>query len=73
MKKLILVLAAFVIAIGAYAQTDSTNKKMSPPDVDNTRNDLDQNKDVNHHQKLQTAPLIKAKSDGVMMQQGKMM
>ena len=62
MKKLILVFAVIVITAGAYAQADSTKRKMSPPDMNNTQN-----------QNLQNNPDGKSHPDGVLMQNGKMM
>ena len=62
MKKLILVFVAIAITAGAYAQSDSTNKKMSPRDMNN-----------NQIQKVQDNPVDKSCPDGVMMQNGKMM
>ena len=61
MKKLILVFAAIVIAAGVFAQADSTKRKMSPPDMNNTQNKI-----------LQNNPVDKSHADGVMMQNGKM-
>lgn len=69
MKKIILVSAAVAITVGAYAQTDSTNKKMSPPDVNNTLDNLDQNRDITNDQNQS----VKNHPDGVMMQNGRMM
>lgn len=62
MKKLILVFVAIAITVGAYAQTGSTNDKMSPRDMNNNQNQNVQNKPVN-----------KSHPDGIMMQNGKMM
>jgi uncharacterized protein YdeI (BOF family) len=48
MKKLILVFAAIVVTAGAYAQTDSTHRRMSPPDMNNdNRNDRNDRNDGN--------------------------
>ena len=47
MKKLVLVFAAAIITLGAYAQSDSTRNrpKMSPPDIDNnSTNHINSNK-----------------------------
>lgn len=60
MKKLILVFAAIVITAGAYAQTDSTNMKLS------------QN-NTNKNQNMQNNPVDKSYKDGVIMHNGKMM
>ena len=62
MKKLILVFVAIAITAGAYAQDGSTNRKMSPQDLNNTQK-----------QNLQNNPVDKPNPDGVMMQNGKMM
>src|SRR5665647_1828043 len=62
MKKLILVFIAIAITAGAYAQAGSTNRKMSPQDLNNTQK-----------QNLQNNPVDKPHPDGVMMQNGKMM
>jgi len=62
MKKLILVFVAIAITAGAYAQDGSTNRKMSPQDLNNTQK-----------QNLQNNPVDKSHPDGVMMQNGKMM
>jgi hypothetical protein len=75
MKKLILVFAVVAITAGAYAQADSTDRKMSPSDINNTDDGLNQNQDLNntHNQKVQNNPVDKLHPDGVMMQNGKMM
>ncbi|MBE0663126.1 MAG: hypothetical protein IH597_11745 [Bacteroidales bacterium] len=62
MKKIIFVLAAIAITVGAYAQTDSTNRKMSPREPVN-----------NHHQSMQNNPVNASHPDGVLMQNGKLM
>lgn len=69
MKKLILVLATISISYGAYAQTDSTNRKMSPPDINNTDDGINKNRDMN---KSNSQDLQNTHPDGVMMQNGKM-
>ena len=60
MKNLILVFAVFSIISGAYAQGDSTNRKMSSPDMNNTRKSSMQNnqQDLNNtqNQNLQNNP-----------------
>jgi len=61
MKKLILVFAAFAITVGAYAQIDSTYRRMNPQDMNK------------QNQRLQSNPIDKSHPDGVMMQNGKMM
>ncbi len=73
MKKLIFVLAAFTLIVGAYAQTDSTNRKMNPADITNPNDGLHQNRmDKNQNHKMQNNPVDKSQPDGVMMQNGKM-
>ncbi len=62
MKKIILVFVAVAISAGAYAQTDSTSRKMSPRDLNNNLNQNVRNNTVD-----KTCP------DGVVMQNGKMM
>ena len=47
MRKLILVIAVMAITAGAYAQTDSVNKKMNPPDINKTEDRLNQDRDNN--------------------------
>ena len=59
MKKLILVFVAIAITAGAYAQNDSTNKKIQ------RTNNQDQN--------IQYNPIAQSHPDGAMMQNGKMM
>lgn len=61
MKKLILVFVAIAITAGAYAQTDSINKKM----IQRTNSQQNQN--------VQNNPVDKSHPDGAMMQNGKMM
>lgn len=60
MKNLILVFVAFSIITGAYAQGDSTNRKMSPQDMNNTQKQNMQNnpQDLNNtqNQNLQNNP-----------------
>lgn len=62
MKKVILVFAVIAITAGAYAQTDSTNTKLSP-------------RDMNHNQiqHMQHSPVHESHPDGVIMKNGKMM
>jgi uncharacterized protein with beta-barrel porin domain len=62
MKKLILVFAAIAFSAGAFAQTDLTNRKMSPPELENS-----------HNQHMQNNPVDKSYPDGVVMQNGKLM
>jgi hypothetical protein len=58
--KIILAFAALVITAGAYAQNDSTDRKMSPPDLQKTQRQNLQNNtpDLNNTQKqnLQNNP-----------------
>ncbi len=74
MKKTILVLATIAITFGAYAQTDSINRKMFPPDINNTNDGMNQNRDMDNNQKptVQDRAVDKSHPDGVMMQNGKM-
>jgi hypothetical protein len=62
MKKLILVFVAIAITAGVYAQADSTNRKMSPRDMNSTKN-----------QNMQHNSMDKSHADGVMMKDGKLM
>lgn len=62
MRKLILVFAAIAITAGAYAQIDSTNRKLSHMDMNNNRN-----------QNVHYSPVGKSLPDGVLMQNGIMM
>lgn len=62
MKKVILLFAAIAITAGAYAQTDSTNTKLSPRDMNH--------KQIQH---MQHSPVHESHPDGVMMKNGKMM
>ncbi len=75
MKKIILAFTVIMIAIGANAQTDSTKRKMVPPDIDNIKDDLNQERDLNNYQSQeeQNNLIDKSYADGVMMQNGKMM
>lgn len=75
MKKTILAFTAFIITLGAYAQTDSSGKKMTPPDINNTNDSINQNRDMNNYQNqnIQNNPVDKSQPDGVMMQNRKMM
>jgi hypothetical protein len=73
MKKVILVFAAFAITFGAFAQTDSTNKKMSPPDINKTDDGIDQNYDRNRSHNDHNYQMGKSHPDGAMMMNGKMM
>ena len=61
MKKLFLIFVAIAVTAGAYAQIDSTYK-MSPQDINNKQN-----------QNTQNNPVDKLQTDGVVMQNGKMM
>lgn len=62
MKKLILVFVAIAITVGAYSQTDTTNKKMNMRDKNNYQN-----------QNLQNNTVDKLNTDGYVMQNGKIM
>ena len=74
MKKLILVFAAIAITAGAYAQTDSANRSMNQPNINNTNDGLYQNRNMNNYQNqnLQNSSVENTYPDGVMMQKGKM-
>lgn len=74
MKKVILVLASFAITAISYAQTDSTTKKMTPPDLKSTEENIDKNYDRNHHssQKIKSYEYDGTHPDGVMKINGKM-
>lgn len=75
MKTILLAIAAVIITAGAYAQTEPTNEKMSPPEIDNTDDGMNQNGDLNndHNQGVQNNYDDKSHPDGVVMQNGKMM
>ena len=73
MKKLILVFATIAISAGAYAQSDSTNKRLSSPDINNANYDINQNRGNDQNQNVQNKSLDKSFPDGVMMQNGKIM
>jgi len=75
MKKLILVFSAIVITAGVFAQTDSTNRKMRPADINNTDDGLNPNRDMNNNQNrnIQNNSDNNSHVDGVMMQDEKMM
>ena len=61
MRKIILVFAAIVISVSAYAQTDTINRRMS-------------SHGMNHNQNLHNNPVgDRIHPDGVMMQNGKLM
>lgn len=62
MKKLIVVFVTIAITAGAYAQTDTTNKKVSPRD-----------NNINQKQTMQNNTIEKSNTDGVVMLNGKMM
>ncbi len=77
MKKVILVISAFVISIGAYAQTDSLNKKMSPTDnrtqdgrIQDTR--TQQSTDMNKSNNAGDQRMQDNHPDGYMMENGRM-
>lgn len=77
MKKLILVFAAIAITAGAYAQAGSTNKKTSPQNADKTQNQNMQNnpqdRNNNRQQNMQNNHVRNSNSDGIVMENGKMM
>lgn len=82
MKKLILVFAAMAITAGAYAQADSTKRKMNPVDSIRTTDSLYQNRDLNKNPNrdktnpdtlMNDQPQQLAYADGVLMLSGKMM
>ncbi len=50
MKKLILVFATVAITFGVNAQSDSTNRQMSPPDINKTNDGMNDNREVNNTQ-----------------------
>jgi hypothetical protein len=62
MKKLILAFVAIAITAGAYAQTDTTNRKMYQRDVNDKQYQNSQEKSVD-----------KSSTDGIVMQNGKVM
>ena len=47
MKKFLLTISSIILTFGVYAQTDSTNKKMFPPDIKNTKDGINQNNNQN--------------------------
>jgi len=76
MKKVILVISTFIISFGAFAQTDSLNRKMSPTDTREQEN-TDRNKSYNSgEQRSQDTNLTSKPSsshpDGYMMENGRM-
>lgn len=74
MNKILLTLTAIAITACSYAQVDSAQNKMNPPQ--NNRNDdgMIQNRDLNNNQiqNEQRNPADMSHPDGVMMQDGKM-
>ena len=74
MNKILLTLTAIAITACSYAQVDSTQNKMNPPQ--NNRNDdgMIQNRDLNNNQiqNEQRNQADMSHPDGVMMQDGKM-
>lgn len=74
MRKIILVFAAIAFSAGAYAQTDSTSRRMFPPGTNNTNDGMNRDGDINNSQdNIQNDQVDKSYPDGVMMQNGKMM
>jgi hypothetical protein len=83
MKTMLFALVAISLTSGTYAQTDSTGGKMSPPDIHNNNDGMQQNQNLNNDKnqsisqqpdslwKLQTEN--KLHTDGVTMQNGKLM
>lgn len=80
MKKLIIAIIGIAFSGSAIAQTDSSNKKMSPPDVNyNTTDSVYQYRDKYDSQdtlmasdSLKKHHLLQKLGDGVMMKSGKM-
>lgn len=80
MKKLIIVIIGVMFSGITTAQTDSSNKKMSPPDINyNTSDSVHQYREKYNNQDTSqtTDSLMKHRSleklgDGVMMKSGKM-
>ena len=74
MNKILLTLTAIAITACSYAQVDSAQNKMNPPQ--NNRNDdgMIQNRDLNNNQiqNEQRNQADMSHPDGVMMQDGKM-
>ena len=64
MKTILVVITTFIITSGAYAQTDSTTNKMSPPEINNPNDGIVQSPS---RDTMTTHP------DGYTMQNGKMM
>lgn len=79
MKKLIIAIIGIVFSGSAIAQTDSSNKKMSPPDINyNTTDSVHQYRDKYNKQDSLMAPdstkkhhTIEKLGDGIMMKSGK--
>ena len=80
MKKLITAIIGIAFSVSAFAQTDSSNKKMSPPDINyNTSDSIHQYRDKYNSQDTLIAPdslkkhnSLEKLGDGIMMKSGKM-
>jgi len=70
MKNQILLISAMLITAGAYAQTDSTNRKIFPPEINKTEDDKNQHNDRNR--RSETDANDQAYVDGVRMEKGKL-
>lgn len=64
MKTILVVITTLIITTSAYAQTDSTNGKMSPPEINNPNDGIIQSP---------TQDTLTTHPDGYTMQNGKMM
>lgn len=75
MKKVLLAITAILITAGAYAQSDSTNKKMTPPDFNNNNDGMNQNYIMQNDRDstMNNKNMNNIHADGYMMQNGKMM
>jgi len=87
MKKILQIVITIIFTTGAYAQNDSTKKKIFPPDIDNTRDGLNKDQNNNNENRQQgknlnqgSNPDLKFKDskagkhpDGYMVQNGKTM
>lgn len=76
MKKLILVISAFLITLSGYSQTDSTTRKMMPPDAP-VQDSPDRNTKYNQGDQAKPDSSRSQKQalqhpDGFMMENGKM-
>ncbi|MBK9636411.1 MAG: hypothetical protein IPO63_00780 [Bacteroidetes bacterium] len=81
MKNLFITVFAMMLVVNAYAQTDTSTKKMMPPDFNKSTNDgMDLQQDSNNYSRdtkhnLDSIPKqrsLENHPDGVMMKGGKM-